>query len=142
MVRSEAAAGDLAGLSSRTIEPTGLTHAQISAPEEPFFGLKPVELASGDAQLSLSRHWRGADGAQYKFSGVPVTSKGWRRIFESEFPADERQSYAFLESLSHEGAIPRVSVQVTEREGKLLLFRLLLSIMVPVPLDIDFCYLT
>lgn len=68
--------------------------------------------------------WTGTDKSQFKFQSTAPEDPSWHRIYESEFPQDERQPYSFLESLSKPGAVPHVKVQTTLRNGETAAFSL------------------
>ncbi len=86
----------------------------------------PIAASDALSESALAaKNWVGKDGAQYAFKGADLTNQSWHHIYEKDFPADERQDYAFLESLGHKNALPRVSLQLTERNGKTAAFSMI-----------------
>ncbi len=111
-------------------------------PENPKLGIKAAEVTHIDppdehgvrsiyrqrdlaeTPPELLNTWQGKDQSHLKFQSISPKNPSWHRIYESEFPAEERQAYAFLESLSKPGAMPQVKVQTTRRNGETAAFSL------------------
>ncbi len=97
------------------IDPNNLSNAKNILAQNIATGLVDygVGLASGATAAGVAHKFYNP-----KFSPVPVKDTTWHKIYESEFPADERQSYEFFKTLSKPGSMPHVRVHVSRHKSE------------------------